>query len=100
MMKFEQYGDYPKCAAFNRVYLNIIEMLKPNVYKAFVQFCGDETRNGDEALARQALSFGENPLVRIVTLTDSEGNELGTMYPGNYKGVCDNKLRDVVFINR
>ncbi len=63
-MIFKQDKLYPKTGALLRAILPLYEFLHPEIFAAFLKHCKDEK------LARQALSVGLYPEVRIANISD------------------------------
>lgn len=90
-MIFKQHKDYPRCGAFIENYLCLIDVFYPKVFQAFVEVCGSED------LARQAITLGKYPVIKIKVLTrhGKEQKNVG----GNYQGECDPTEKNNVYLN-
>lgn len=90
-MKFLQAADHPKIDAFNKVYLSMIDVLQPKVFTAFIEVCESEE------LARQAITIGKDPLIKIARLVKNGYHQKNI--GGQYTGDCDPTEKNIVFIN-
>ena len=88
-MKFNDYKKYPKFNAYLRNYMPTLELIKPEIFKVFVKYCGSED------IARTALQFNRGPVVLIKTPLKEE-NILGEFAGGCFRG---NKGPHEIWIN-
>lgn len=91
-MIFTQDREFPRCGLYIRgPRIDTIEFFSPEIYNALVECCESEK------LVKQALTPGRFPRVKIVRLMRNgyPARNIG----GNYKGVCDRKYQNIVYIN-
>lgn len=93
-MKFNQHNKYPRIGALIRNYISLIDVFSPKVFEAFKDACDDPD------LARQAITYNENPEIRIVKLINAQSGYEDNTVGGQYSGECYPAKRNIVYINK
>jgi hypothetical protein len=83
-MRFLQDVQYPRCDAYLGATIALLDRQYSRVWRAFYQVCESET------LARQAISYGRDPLVHVGGVPDGKN--------GRYRGRSGGP-RHTVFIH-